>query len=289
MPEPRSGPTMRERALAQRLADLRSRLGITQQRAAAELGVSEDTIRRLERSGTRLQLKHVRALLDLYRLPPAEAAEFLAQVRQARTPGWWHEWRDVLPRWLTTQIAAEDTATLIRSWSGHTVPALLRTRRYAAALLRQRPRLTAPELARMLELLQRRQQILDRARPPHLWAVLDHSVLTRPVGGTAVMAEQRAHLRALAARPAVTIQIVPRTAGPHPAGGAGDCVLLRFEAPDSPDLVLRDGLTAPSVTEDLTETRACLAALDQAASMAARPGGVAHGTDQNRSDGDTCA
>ena len=87
-----------------------------------------------------------------------------------------------------------------------------------------------------------------------LWAVLNEAVVRRPVGGADVMRDQLTHLLELADRPAVTIQVLPYTAGAHPAM-AGSFTLLQFQEASyiafvehqAGSLYLDDGDEAPYV------------------------------------------
>jgi hypothetical protein len=54
-----------------------------------------------------------------------------------------------------------------------------------------------------------RQSVLDRDDPPTLWVLLDENVLRREVGNAKIMSEQLGHLAAVAARPKVTVQLLP--------------------------------------------------------------------------------
>ena len=99
----------------------------------------------------------------------------------------------------------------------------------------------------------RRQEILHRADPPHLWAVIDEAALRRPVGGAAVMRAQIEHLLEISRLRHVNIQVLPFRAGGHAAGG-GPVTLLRFAGDQLPDVVYLEQLasaTYPSSTADL--------------------------------------
>ncbi|MCY9555754.1 DUF5753 domain-containing protein, partial [Paenibacillus apiarius] len=61
-----------------------------------------------------------------------------------------------------------------------------------------------------------RQPVLDRPAPPQFVAVLDHSVLSRAVGGPKVMREQLEHLVEMGRRPRVHLHLVPETVGAYP-------------------------------------------------------------------------
>jgi hypothetical protein len=54
--------------------------------------------------------------------------------------------------------------------------------------------------------------------PPEIWAVLDETVIQRPVGGPEVMHGQLRHLIEVAERPntTVTLQVLPLSTGAHP-------------------------------------------------------------------------
>ncbi|MEU0787341.1 DUF5753 domain-containing protein [Streptomyces sp. NPDC006173] len=75
--------------------------------------------------------------------------------------------------------------------------------------------------------LRRQHRIYDPARPLHLRAVLDESVLHRLVGSPEIMREQLEHLNALGAEPHITVQVFPYTAGAH-AALSGQFSILQF-------------------------------------------------------------
>lgn len=62
------------------------------------------------------------------------------------------------------------------------------------------------------------------------------AVIRRAVGGTAVMRAQLARITELAALPHVSVQVLPFSAGVHPAM-EGPFRILGFPGPDDPDVV----------------------------------------------------
>jgi Domain of unknown function (DUF5753) len=72
---------------------------------------------------------------------------------------------------------------------------------------------------------------------------VDEAALRRPLGGPEVMRGQIDHLIEAAARPRITIQVIPFQAGGHSAAG-GPFSLLRFPEPDLPDVVYLEQLTS---------------------------------------------
>lgn len=138
-------------------------------------------------------------------------------------------------RW-ETYLALEDVASVLRCYAPGVVPDLLQTAAYAHAVgAIARPASTA-QIQRRVELLMRRQQLLDRPDPPRLWVTLEEAVLRRPFGGTEVWRDQLDHLVLAAERKNVTIQIVPDHVG-GPALSAVPFTLLRFDRPDIDDVV----------------------------------------------------
>lgn len=100
----------------------------------------------------------------------------------------------------------------------------------------------AREIERRVELRMRRQDILRRPQPPHLWAVIDEAALRRPIGGRATMAADRLHhLLDTCASGRVTIQVLTFAVGGHAVGGA--ISMLRLPAPEVPGVIYLEQLT----------------------------------------------
>jgi Domain of unknown function (DUF5753) len=81
----------------------------------------------------------------------------------------------------------------------------------------------------------RRQALLARPDAPKLWAVIDESVLHRPIGGRRVMQDQIEHVLELSKRPNITLQVVPYPRSGYDAEGSFS--MLRFAEPELPDVV----------------------------------------------------
>jgi hypothetical protein len=112
------------------------------------------------------------------------------------------------------------------------VPGLLQTRPYAEAVHRaSEMRCTDQEVTHMVDIRMKRQDLLRREDPPHVWAVIDEAVIRRMVGGRNTMMEQLRHLHECAETPQVTIQILPFATGAH-AAAVGSFVLLGGPAPE---------------------------------------------------------
>jgi hypothetical protein len=98
------------------------------------------------------------------------------------------------------------------------------------------------EMDRQVAVRLERQKRLTAADAPSLWVVLDEAVLRRQVGGPAVMAGQLAHIGQMAGQPNVTVQVLPFTAGAHPAM-LGSFTLMQFPDPADKDVVYLEAET----------------------------------------------
>lgn len=73
---------------------------------------------------------------------------------------------------------------------------------------------TPAEVTERLAARMARRSVLDRDSPPTLWVLLDENVLRREIGNAKITSEQLRHPAAVAARPKVTVQLLPGT-GAH--------------------------------------------------------------------------
>ncbi|MFI1395674.1 helix-turn-helix domain-containing protein [Streptomyces sp. NPDC020681] len=228
--------------LGKRLRYLRERAGVSFDDAARVIDVTPLTIRRMEKAEVGLRIPYVKELLGTYGVQADEVEDFLALARKANEPGWWYKYRDVLPDWFRAYVSLESEASVIRLYEPHYVPGLLQTDDYAAALMRVGfPNGDEEEIARRVELRVRRQELLSRPDAPAIWAVLEETVLRRPVGGAEVMRAQIDHLSEVLELPKVRIQIMRFAAGAHP-GAFGPFHYFRFGFSELPDVVYTESL-----------------------------------------------
>jgi hypothetical protein len=103
---------------------------------------------------------------------------------------------------------------------------------------------------------------LRRPDAPQLWVVVDEGALRRPVGSREIVREQLEHLIEVADHPAVTLQILPFSAGAHSAMG-GAFTILRFAEPDLADVVYIEQLTSALYLDKPVEVDSYLAVMEQ--------------------------
>ncbi|GED83047.1 transcriptional regulator [Streptomyces sp. 6-11-2] len=255
MRENRSGgsaPTVLRMVLGKRLRHLRERAGVSFEDAARAIEVTPLTVRRIEKAEVGLRIPYVKELLRTYGVPAAEIDDFVTLAREANRPGWWYKYRDVLPEWFKAYVSLESEASVIRLYEPHYVPGLLQTRDYATALMRVGfPNESKEEIARRVALRLRRQDLLAKPDGPAMWAIVDETVLRRPVGGPRVMRAQLDRLVEVLRMPKVSIQVMPYSVGAHP-GAFGPFHHFRFGFSELPDVVYTENL-AGSVYYDRPE------------------------------------
>ena len=238
-----AGPTALRIGLGGELRRRRERVGVSREAAGESIRASPAKISRLELGRVGFKERDVSDLLTLYGvLDPDERAEFLALARRANTPGWWHQYSDLLPGWFETYLGLEQAASVIRTYELQFVPGLLQTRDYARAvtMLGHDDR---ADVERRVDLRIRRQDLLRSPGAPTLWAVIDEAALRRSLNGPELLRDQLDHLLAMNELPNVSVQVAPLSFGGHAAAG-GPFSILRFAEPDLPDIVYLEQLTS---------------------------------------------
>jgi transcriptional regulator with XRE-family HTH domain len=267
---PGGAPTVLRLILGKRLQILREKAGLSFAQAARALDVTHATVRRMEKAEVGLKIPYVEKLLETYGVTdPEEIETFLALARKGNRPGWWHRYRDVLPDWFSAFVSLEGEASVIRAYEPHYVPGLLQTEDYARAVLRAgRPNAPDEEIERGVALRLERQALFGRPGGPVLWAVMDETVLRRPIGGRDVMRAQIARLIDACSLPNVRLQVLPFDTGPHPAM-YGPFHIFRFQVPELPDIACTESLVGAVYMDDRDDVSVFLEALDRMCAQAA--------------------
>jgi transcriptional regulator with XRE-family HTH domain len=218
LPEVRS-PTVRRRELGALLRALRNEKGLTVEQVAERLLCSPSKVSRMETGHGIATPRDIRDLCDLYGVADeAERNRMTDLARQGKQQGWWQGY-DL--DYFATYVGLEAEAVGIKYYQSAIVPGLMQTPDYARAMLDVGVPKIAPErINQLIEVRLKRQQLLSQDPPVHLEVVLDEAVLHRLVGGPAVMRGQLDRLVEVSKRPNVTMQLIPYSAGAHPAMGS---------------------------------------------------------------------
>nr|WSZ96182.1 helix-turn-helix domain-containing protein [Streptomyces sp. NBC_00857] len=267
--------TTRRRQLGAMMRKLRARKAMTLEEAGRLVGVSKATVSRYETQEGPVKWPIVDALCREYDASEAERNAVVTLAKDAKQQGWWGPFSDSIPADMNLLLTLEDEAVREDHFSCVYVPGLLQTRSYNTAIQQANEmRLTPEEIELLVDIRMKRQEILRRSKPPHLWAILDESVIRRVVGSRQIMREQLGHLLEANESPHITLQILPFARGAHTAA-LGSFVVLGGAEP-SLDVVYVDlhvGSVFMEKDEELDRYRLAFdylraQALDMAASSA---------------------
>ncbi|MEU9172208.1 helix-turn-helix transcriptional regulator [Streptomyces sp. NPDC048420] len=246
------GPTTRRRQLGADLRRLRERKGLTLEEAGARVGISKATLSRYETKEGTVKWPAVDALCREYDASDEERLALVELAKGAKIQGWWRSLADPIPESMNLMLTLEDEVVREDHYACMYIPGLLQTRAYAEAVHRaSEVQCPEREVQHMVDIRMKRQELLDREEPPHIWCVIDEAALRRQVGGRKVMQEQLRHLLALTQRPHITVQVLPFSKGAH-AAAVGSFAILRGPAPNL-DVVYVDLLSGGLFMENRQE------------------------------------
>ncbi len=233
-----TSPPMRQRELGRRLRDLRSQHELTVEDVGEKLLCSATKISRLETGSRRPSLRDVRDLCALYGVDEDTSAELMSLARGAREKVWWTQYEDLK---LDPYLGFEQDAVAITSFTAYFFPALLQSEDYARAVIKAiAPKMDPKIFEDRVAARMRRQQVLEKDRPPRYRVLLDEGVLQRRVGGSGVMAAQLDKVLDVVGRNKATIQILPFDLGAH---AAQDSNFILFEFEENSPVAFVEGLT----------------------------------------------
>lgn len=264
-------PTARRMVLGAQLRRLREAAEISRADAGYTIRASESKMSRLERGRVGFKERDVEDLLTLYAVrDPDERAVFLDLARTSNQPGWWHRYSDVIPGWFNDYVGLEESASRVQAYEHQFVPGLLQTEEYARAIMAHgRPEASEDEVERRLTVRRRRQRLLARPGAPQFWAVIDESVLHRPIGGHRVLKDQLRALLDATTMPHIALQILSYEHGITVAEGA--FAVLRFPEGELPTIVYVEHLTGAIYLDRPDEVEVYSRALDRLAVEARTP------------------
>ncbi|KUL27221.1 helix-turn-helix domain-containing protein [Streptomyces regalis] len=238
MPGPKDlDPSSSPRALlGAELRHARERKGLSQESLGLKLFVSGTFVGQLE-AGTRRLRPDMAPLID----EALETDGFFERNCSAAAKSRYEDH-------FAEAAEAEGQATVIRQYAPLLIPGLLQTPAYAQAVNRAYdPTATEETIEEWTEGRMERVRLLGHPTKPVLWTVLDEAALRRVTGGRAVMAEALHHIANLARQNRVIVQVLPFSAGAHPAM-RGALKLMEFE--DAPPLVYYEGVGTGRLEDD---------------------------------------
>lgn len=241
-------PAVAKRMLRAGLRKAREKTDYTQKSIADELFWSQSKIIRIEQGSVPVAPTDVEAMARKYGLAEEGIAELVELAKASRRSDEWAAYRDLLSPAALTLYSYEQAANVVQKYEPSLIPGLFQTKDYAHGLLVALGN-SREDVIRRLELRLRRQQLLESDDCPRLDCVIGETALSRPVGGKHVMRSQFEHLRRIMRHRAVTIRLLPFSAGPHRGLGSA-FTLLQFDEGFLTDIAFLEGTDKASVTED---------------------------------------
>lgn len=211
-------PTARRWQLGQQLKQHREAAGVRPATAAREIETSTSTLSRIESGKQMIKTGYVKLLALLYGVDDATREHLLTLAEEAGQPEWHTSLSRGMPDWFRLYLGYEAAASLIRCYGAELVDGRLQTTEYTRAIAAAaQPAAGADELTATVALRRGRQELITGEDPIALHVVMNEAVLRRVVGSPEVMRGQLEHLAEMADRPNVTVQVLPFSAGAHPA------------------------------------------------------------------------
>lgn len=226
--------TLRAQWLGQELRRLREARHMTLDLVAQHLKRDPSALSRYERATWPIGKADVLSLLDLYGFHHAGERDGMLRLAEEVwvTDRWSENYSDILEPSFIDFPWLESRAERVCSYHTMLVPGLFQLREYAEAVIRnaERAHLTEEKVQRGVDLRMDRQRVLDQPGGPHVDLVVDEAALRRRVVGPALTRAQLEHVLACAARPRITVRVLPASVSLH-SGMDGDFWVFEMPPP----------------------------------------------------------
>ncbi len=215
------------------LHNYRKRAGETLAAAAKALGCSPGLVGHFEKGLYFPQPEQIAGLLAFYGAPSWDVERLSSLSGRADQRTWLAPWNDIIPDWLKTYVGLEGLASYEIAYSPLVLHALVQTQEYSIGATAGSARVRPDQVERLVSLrMERQRRLFSDPDPLRLAAVIEESVLDRPIGGVETMRAQLDHLVKLSARDNVEILVLPTAVGHHD-GLEGMFTVLHFEQAQS--------------------------------------------------------
>ncbi len=215
------------------LHNYRKRAGQTLAAAAKALGCSPGLVGHFEKGLYFPQPEQIAGLLSLYGAPAWDVERLSTLAGRAEQRTWLAPWNDIIPDWTRTFVGLEGLASHEIIYAPLVLHALVQTEAYSIGATAGSARVRPDQVERLVSLrMERQRRLFSDIDPLRLTAVIEESVLDRPIGGGATMHEQLEHLVELSARDNVDILVLPTAIGRHDSV-EGKFSVLHFEQAQS--------------------------------------------------------
>jgi transcriptional regulator with XRE-family HTH domain len=199
---------MARHRLGTQLRQLREGCSLRLEEVAARLDVAPSRLSRIETGKAPVRTSYLMLMLDLYKVVDPLQRQMLTELALTGRAHEWATFGRLLHGTMVHYLGLEAAASKIYTFDVLTVPGLLQTPEYAAAIHRTTsPTLTAEESSWLRHVAVRRQRLVSRSQV-QIHAVIDQAALCRPVGPDEALADQLDHLLQVMAAGDVIVQVV---------------------------------------------------------------------------------
>jgi transcriptional regulator with XRE-family HTH domain len=201
--------------------------------AARHLGVTSGMVGHYENGRYTPRPDQLAMLLRFYGVQRWDVDRLSSLVGRSEQRSWLARWSEVIPDWLRTYLGLEGLTSHMVWYAPLVLPALLQTQAYSIGVTEGSLRVRPDQAERIVRLrMERQQRLVADTDPLRLVALIEESILDRPIGGPNVMYEQLDHLLELSERDNIEILVLPTAIGRH-GGLAGQFRVLHFERAQS--------------------------------------------------------
>ncbi|GAA2840055.1 helix-turn-helix transcriptional regulator [Kitasatospora sp. CM 4170] len=207
------GPiSQRQRRFGEELQGLRVAAGLSAAEAGALVGMGGPAVSHTEAGRITLNAERLEVWLDAYGCTDPAYRATLAEMSRSAGKGWWSEYEGKVPALALDLAEAEDRSVRLANYEMLYIPGALQLQGYAEAIFEDSE--GDWDIADAVRFRMARQRILDEGKEFHF--VIHEAALRMRFPGDAVMRAQLLHLIDMAARPNVTVQVLPFTSSKKP-------------------------------------------------------------------------
>lgn len=215
------------------LHNYRKRAGQTLAAAAKQLGCTAGMVSHFEKGLHFPQPAQIDGMLSFYGAPAWDVERLSSLAGRAEQSSWLARWNDIIPDWTKTFVGLEGLASHEITYTPLVLHALLQTEEYSIGATAGSARVRPDQVERLVSLrMERQRRLFSDTDPLRLTAIIEESVLDRPIAGAATMRAQLEHLVELSTRDNVDVLVLPTAVGHHD-GLEGKFTVLQFEQAQS--------------------------------------------------------
>lgn len=265
-------PAVLRRRLQIELRKSRDATGQSQKEVADVLAWSPSKLLRIENGAVGITQTDLRALLDHYGVRERKRVDELIKLAQGSRRLTTATYGKSVPVSTIKFWNLRSSAIRVRQFETLLIPGLLQTEEYAREVIKSysTPDVSVEDLDDRVAARMDQQALLDRDDRPELYFMMDEAALRRWVGGADVMRNQLAHLKKVADRQRLTIQVLPFRLGAH-GGIRGPFQILEFGEGEDYVLYLDDATGGVASRDMEAETERYVTLFWELEALATKP------------------